>query len=290
MRTVARLLLAGTLFLAGCEREDVTTAAPATSRPGSARESVIETESDFIRDLRHKALGGDAAAMLTLGQAYQTQGASSEARQWFEKARTAGSAQAEEALAELDEADARTRSAATQPDDPPPPGTAATGPTTATAAGERATSRAALDRSKVSWEEIIGSFDTENFRIETQPDSGGKFVALARAEDQTMILAATGPGADAITGVQMIVRIRNRQGVEESLRVRQAGAICATVTRDNVRRSEAADWIKSYLASEQALPPIYRSGWQIIVTGPRAEGRTDGKSDIGAAVKIDLSR
>ena len=107
---------------------------------------------------------------------------------------------------------------------------------------------------------------------------------------ETMIIAASGPSADTITGVQMIVRIRNRQSAQENLRVRQAGAVCAFVTRDNVRRSEVAEWVKNYLASEQALPPVYRSGWQIIVTGPRAEGRRDGKSDIGAAVKIDLSR
>ena len=155
---------AGALFFLvaiawGCERE---AAPPVTTAPGGeeAPRSAIETESDLVRNLRQQALAGDAAAMLTLGQAYQTQGASAEARQWFEKARAAGSAEAERALVALDEIDALDRAAATQPLDADslntPPSTR---PTTATVRSEPGAPPVLRDPSKVSWDEIIGCYD-----------------------------------------------------------------------------------------------------------------------------------
>jgi hypothetical protein len=287
-----------------------------SSSASSAPPSAIATESDVIRDLRRRAEGGDITAMMTLGRAYQSRGTEkdrAEARRWYEKADAAGSRAAKEAMATLD-AEALISSAAsaaptTFPSLPslPPPSSAIPHDAAAAGASPAATTRAVaaapsapstgpatavgkLDRSKLTWKELVASYDSTDFATVDRPDYKKMFVGLSTAEDQTMILAATGPTGDEVRNVKLLIRVRSRQDPAEAQRVTQAATIAATITRDNVTRAEMIEWVKNYLASEQRSEPIYRNGWQITVSGPVAENQRDPKSFLGNAVVIEFKR
>jgi hypothetical protein len=286
--------------LTGCEREErapTATEPPAATTAPAEPSAVIATESQFLRDLRRRAEGGDVPSMLTLADAYQTTGGAkgrAEARKWYEKARAAGSTRAKEALALLEASETLGDSPATAPVVPPvsdqgaPTGLAT--PTTSPTSTQPATSRANLDPTKVSWKEIQASYDLTDFDSQINPDYKGSFYAISAARDETMIVAAMGPNPDEMRNVQIFMRVRSRQDPAEALRVKHASAIAATVTRDNVSQQEMVTWVKNYLATEEKSEPIYRNGWQITFTGPVAEGKTDRKNFLGNAVKIEMVR
>ena len=295
--------------LAGCEREErapTASAPPAATTAPAEPSAAIATESEFLRDLRRRAEGGDVASMLTLADAYQTTGGAkgrAEARKWYEKAQAAGSTRAKEALALLDASDTLGGLPATAPVIPTPPNqnspsTDPASPTTATASTspddpastQPTTTRANLDPTQVSWKEIQASYDTTGFDSQINPDYKGSFYAISAARDETMIVAAMGPNPDEMRNVQIFMRVRSRQDPAEALRVKHASAIAATVTRDNVSQQEMVTWVKNYLATEEKSEPIYRNGWQITFTGPVAEGKTDRKNHLGNAVKIEMVR
>ncbi|MEO6437043.1 MAG: hypothetical protein ABIP55_14970 [Tepidisphaeraceae bacterium] len=291
------ILLSAALVLAtgGCERSPDTSADTSGADATEAmRPPVIETESDVIKTLRKRAEEGDISAMLTLGRAYQSRGGEkdrAEARKWFEKAVASGSALAKEALVNLDVAEAVVSGLV--PDAAIGSPATRAGATT-NAATQVATSGPAstqpLDLTKVTWKEIVASYESGKFVTVDRPDYKNMFVGLSTAEDQSMTVAATGPTGTELRNVKLLIRVRSRQQPSDSQRVAQGAAICATVTRNNVSRAELTEWVKNYLASEQKSEPIYRNGWQITVSGPAGEGQDDRKQYLGNAVVIELKR
>jgi len=51
-----------------------------------------------------------------------------------------------------------------------------------------------------------------------------------------------------------------------------------------------AGWIGGYLTTQRKQDPIFRSGWQIDITGPKAQGMDDKGAQMGQAVLIEMKK
>ena len=312
----------------GCEESPSSTAtsqdqAAPTSQPAAA----VATDTPMMVDLRAKAEKGDAAAMTNLARAYEWRGTSqdrAQARQWYEKAAAAGDQGARESLRMLD-ATAGSSGAGGAPATSQPTATGATDtsagaggtlltpsdlgdslsggvsfPTSAPAADAGAAAPAATaptalrttptDPAKVSWDDVIHSFDTTGVVTGEQKTRDGQFVGVATAKDRTLVLGAMGPTADNLQHVRGVIRIRNKQDPNSSPRVGQMTAMADMITRGNVGRTEMGEWVATYLRTQQKSEPIFRNGWRIQITGPAGDGVRDRFDYIGAAVVVELKK
>jgi hypothetical protein len=248
---------------------------------------------DPLPSMRARAEGGDLAAMISLGRAYEVLGAGAnraEARKWYKKAAELGDASARESLAMMDAADA----AATRPS--APPRTAAPIALTPTSLpATRAIAPGAMT-GPVKWQEILDSFDNKDFGTVTQPSFRKKpdetpiFLGLTTAPDKTMTAAVSGADATNIDAISIVVRIRTRQDLGNNKRVAQAASICSTVTRGNVGQTEFVEWVQQYLMSGLKSAPIFRNGWRINVSGTAGEGMNDPQKFRGEAVLIEMKK
>lgn len=311
MRFAFLLLLAAVIALNGaCDRDTASNVDPeakaraereAATRP--APKSAIEI-GDPLASYKRRAEAGDVSAMIFLGRNYESLGSSrrEEARKWYKMAADAGDASAQEALAKFE-------AAASQPAivELPEFTTPLPAPTTAAidlapgvlvvpSATSRPTTQQPGDLSKVRWQDVLAAVDTTDFVNVVRDDYKPKnedhtiFVGLSTARDKTITIAGSGRKSDNVVQVTVIIRVRNRQNLGDSSRVAQAAAVVNQVTRNNVMQREFIAWVTEYLSTGRRIDPIYRNGWQILISGPSAEGKADPSKHLGEAIVIEMKK
>jgi hypothetical protein len=158
------------------------------------------------------------------------------------------------------------------------------------------TSTGPVDLAHLRWAEVLGAVDTKDFVSVANPHyvpkTGGPptFVGLSTAPDKTMTIAGSGPSGDDIQMVSVVMRVRNKQDLANSIRVLQAAAVTNKVTRENVTQKEFIEWVQQYLNSNLESPPIFRNGWKISISGPAAKGMRDPKEFLGTAVLVEMKK
>jgi hypothetical protein len=305
------VLLASAFAPTGCDRppppSDNPEAKVAAERAAATRgapKSAIEI-GDPLASYRRRAEAGDVSAMIFLGRSYEALGGAKnkqQARDWYQKAADVGDESAKQLIATMDAAATRPYEADPIPvaTTPPPPTSApvelAPGVVVVPGAAAGPATTQIGDLTKLTWKQVLGSFDTTDF-VTLQRDDYRKspaddpvFVGLSNAPDKTLTVAGYGRTGDDLREIVIMMRVRTRQNPSESRRVSQSASIVNTATRNNVMSNEFLAWVTEYLSTGMRLDPIYRNGWRIEITGPQADKRTDDKAFLGEAVVVKMKR
>src|SRR5205823_231503 len=100
-----------------------------------------------------------------------------------------------------------------------------------------------------------------------RPDDKPMFVGLSTAPDKSMTVVGSGPSAEDLQAVSIVLRVRSMESLEDSQRVTQAATIANTITNNNVSRTDLVAWITRYLKFERRTEPEFRNGWRVSVSG-----------------------
>ena len=265
--------------------------ADASSPTAPAKSNTIELGS-MNTELLRRANEGDVTSMMVLGRWHESRNTEkdrAEARSWYARAAAAGDASAQQALHSLD-----AREQALAAGMPSNVVAAGSGDGAATRPAPRPTSVPTLKPlpadGKFGWKDVLETVDTTGFLTDTMPNYQGQFMGISTDPAKTITVAAAGPSENDLTQVTAVVRIANKVDPGASQRVAQVGILANRVTRDNVTPAEIVEWIAGYLNTNQRSEPIYRNGWRITVSGPKAEGIADAKEHLGAAVMVELKK